>query len=113
MMEAYIDKRSHNNDLQATIEMTARYNKLIAYVVRFTLCHPDTALIITADHETGGLMLNKNTGKYVFTSTNHTNSDVPVYAIGDGTEVFKDKKVDNTEIAKFIGEIFGDKNIGN
>ena len=80
--------------------------------MQFTLCHPDTALIVTADHETGGL-LNKNTGNYVFTSTSHTNADVPVYAIGGGTGVFKDKKVDNTDIAKFIGEIFGDKSIGN
>jgi alkaline phosphatase len=113
MEEAYVDKRSHSNDLQGAIEATTRYNKLIAYVVQFTLCHPDTALIVTADHETGGLTLNKNTGNYVFTSTSHTNADVPVYAIGGGTGVFKDKKVDNTDIAKFIGEIFGDKSIGN
>jgi len=113
MEEAYIDKRSHDNNLQAMVEATTKYNKLIAYVVQFTLCHPDTALIVTADHETGGLTLDKNTGKYSYTSTSHTNADVPFYAIGEGTEVFKDKKIDNTDIAKFLGEIFGDPKIGN
>ncbi|MGI6167753.1 MAG: alkaline phosphatase [Eubacteriales bacterium] len=113
MEEGYIDKRSHDNNLQGMIEAITRYNKLIAYVVEFTLCHPDTALIITADHETGGVALNKNTDKYVFTSTSHTNADVPVYAIGEGTELFRNKKVDNTDIAKFLGEIFGDPKIGN
>ena len=32
MEEAYVDKRSHSNDLQGAIEATTRYNKLIAYV---------------------------------------------------------------------------------
>ncbi|NLW74306.1 MAG: alkaline phosphatase [Clostridiales bacterium] len=113
MEEAYIDKRSHDNNLQAMVEATTKYNKLIAYVVQFTLCHPDTALIVTADHETGGLTLDKNTGKYSYTSTSPTNADVLFYAIGEGTEVFKDKKIDNTDIAKFLGEIFGDPKIGN
>ena len=31
------------------------FNDAIAYVAQFVFCHPDTALIITADHETGGL----------------------------------------------------------
>ncbi len=109
--EGYIDKRSHDNNFNDMVKMVTRYNSLIAYVVEFTLCHPDTALIITADHETGGVTLNSNTNKYVFTSENHTNSDVPVFAIGSGTEVFG-TKVDNTDISKFIAKIYGAASFG-
>lgn len=109
--EGYIDKRSHDNNSNEMVKMVTRYNSLIAYVVEFTLCHPDTALIITADHETGGVTLNSNTNKYAFTSKNHTNSDVPVFAIGSGTEVFG-TKVDNTDISKFIAKIYGAVSFG-
>lgn len=111
--EAYIDKRSHSNDMAGVISTTTRYNSLIAYVVQFVLCHPDTALIVTADHETGNIQYNPKTDKYEFNSKDHTNSDVPVFAIGPGTEYFKDKKVDNTDIAKFMAKIYGENNFGS
>jgi alkaline phosphatase len=111
--EGYIDKESHDNDLTGAIYTVRRYNDLIAYAVEFTLCHPDTALIVTADHETGTLTYNNASGKYEFKTTTHSNRDVPVYAIGFGTEFFKDKKVDNTDIAKFMGKIYGDSSFGS
>lgn len=109
---AQIDKKSHSNDLSNVIYTTKRYNDVIAYCVQFALCHPDTALIVTADHETGGITFNESTQKYIFTSKDHTNADIPIYAIGGGTEYFKDKRVDNTDIAKFIAKIYGDNNFG-
>lgn len=103
---ALIDKRSHSNDLSGIYKMVTRYNDVTAYVIQFILLHPDTALVITADHECGGVTLNNATGKYYFTSDNHTNANVPVFALGDGTSMFNGKDVDNTEIAKFLAAIF-------
>lgn len=109
---ALIDKRAHSNDLTQVIKMVRRYNDVTSYVIEFALFHPDTALVITADHETGGITLNEKTGKYYFTSTKHTATNVPVHAIGGGTEKFNNTTVDNTDIAKFLASIFGASNFG-
>ncbi len=111
---ALIDKRSHSNDLSGIYKMVTRYNDIIAYVIEYTLFHPDTALVITADHECGGVTLNNATKKYYFTSANHTNANVPVFAVGGGTGIFNGKTVDNTDIAKFLASVYApDKPFGN
>ena len=111
--EGHIDKNSHSNDTKAMIDCVKRFNDAIAYTIQFVFCHPDTALIISADHETGGLVADKsNPFKYRYTTGNHTNADVPVYAFGVGTEIFNNRRVDNTEIPKFLAKAFGDGKIG-
>ncbi len=63
----------------------------------------ETLVIITADHETGGLSLvrgaNKDYGKvrFNFSTGNHTSVTVPVYAFGPGAELFSGA-YDNTDI---------------
>ena len=106
--EAYIDKESHNNNLSGVKTTVLRYNSLIAYCVEFVILHPTTALVITADHECGSMT---STGG--FNSTNHTNTNVPVFAIGPGTEMFKDTTVDNTDIAKFLAKAFTSASFGD
>ena len=112
--EAYIDKNAHNIRAPEVIHTVTRYNECIAYAVQFTLCHPGTALVITADHETGGIVESPGSQYgYVWTShtsatyTEHTNKDVPIYAIGSETEVFNGKDTENIDIAKFIASVFG------
>ena len=107
---AHIDKQSHSNNYDGVVYMTKRFNDSIAYAIEFVMCHPDTALIITADHETGGLTYRSQ--EYNFTTTTHTNADVPVYAFGAGVEPLHDTVTDNTEIAKFIAKAFGGENFG-
>lgn len=109
--EAYIDKESHSNDLTDMKMCVLRYNDIIGYCIEFVMLHPNTALVITADHECGGLIVSGNSFSY--TSTNHTNAKVPVYAIGPGTEMFKDTVVDNTDIGKFLGSAYTDKTFGD
>ena len=106
---AYIDKRSHNNDTRGVYNTVIRFNDCIAYVIGFVMLHPTTALIITADHECGGLTKNTETGAYEFTSDNHTHAAVPYFAMGYGTDEFVSSKpvLDNVETAKFIAKIFG------
>jgi alkaline phosphatase len=48
-----------------------------------------------------------------FNSTNHTNTNVPVFAIGPGTEMFKGTTVDNTDIAKFLAAAFTEAKFGD
>ena len=113
--EAYVDQGGHNNDFDTMYTGIARMDEVSTYLIPFVIMHPDTVLIITADHETGGLQKNEN-GGYSYTrsgSNAHTNVNVPVFAIGPGVEaLFGEEPMDNTDIAKFIAGIFGATTFG-
>ena len=110
--EAYIDKNSHKNKYPEMISAVKRYNDAIAYVIEFVIMHPDTALIITADHETGGVFKLSN-GSYTFTRTTHSNANVPIFTLGYGTEELTNGVCNNVNIAKFVARIFGETSFGD
>ena len=105
--EGWIDKQAHNNNVLNTAYMVDRFNDSIEYATQFALMHPGTALIVTADHETGNLVESTfhNSG-FAFRSEQHTNKDVPIFAIGPKTEYFNDKRVENVELAKFVASFY-------
>ncbi len=104
--ESHTDTYSHLNDRGGVLTAMNRFNKAIGYAMVFAASHPDTLLIITADHETGGM--NERGG---FTVTSHTTVNVPIYSIGGGSENFIGI-VDNTLIPKVIAREFGVENFG-
>lgn len=58
MVEAgRIDHAAHMNDIGALIWDTLAFDEAIRVTYEFQKAHPDTLLIITADHETGGLAM--------------------------------------------------------
>ncbi len=114
--EGYIDKYSHMNAAPDMIHTVKRLNNIVAYCIEFVLFHPDTVLIVTADHETGGLELSKESEQaheYKFATTGHTNVNVPIYALGSGTEYFDGVTHDNTRVATFIAAIFSQSPFGD
>ena len=110
--EAYIDKNSHKNKYPEMISAVKRYNDAIAYVIEFVIMHPDTALVITADHETGGVFKLSN-GSYTFTRTTHSSANVPIFTLGYGTEELTNGVCNNVNIAKFVARIFGESSFGD
>jgi len=111
--EAYIDKNSHNNDLTKTTKSVKIYNDVIAYCIAYTMVRGDVMLVITADHDCGNLSKKAN-GDYVYNATNHTNKNVPVFALGDGAaELINKDVIDNTDIPKAFAKIFGNNNFGS
>ena len=89
-----------------------RMHDCAAYIAEFALMHPDTAFIITADHETGYVQYSyaSKTQKYTFSisGNSHTKRDVPVFAMGAGTEIFNNVTTDNTVIGRFTAQVFGE-----
>lgn len=58
-----IDWAAHSNLTMSTIEETLDFNKAVEVAYRFYLAHPDeTLIVVTADHETGGIALGANGG---------------------------------------------------
>ena len=111
--EAYIDKNSHNNDLTKTTKSVKNYDEVIAYCIAYTMIRGDVLLVITADHDCGNLTQKAN-GDYIYNSDNHTNKNVPVFALGDGAaELINKDIIDNTDIPKAFAKIFGNNNFGS
>lgn len=52
-----IDHASHANDAAATIREVLAFDQAVGVALDFAKTHPDTLLLVTADHETGGLAL--------------------------------------------------------
>lgn len=109
--EGYIDKFSHNNDMNNTYSAMFRFNQAIGLFMEYAFYHPDTFLLITADHETGGLMFRAD-GSPEFNTGSHTGADVPIFAYGQGAEVFQDYYEENNEVPKVIAALWGVEDFG-
>ena len=110
--EGHIDKKSHNNDMEYTFKALIRFNQVIARFMEYAFYNPDTFVLITADHETGGL-LPTDDGKLAYNTEEHTAADVPVFAWGHGAEFFDGKTVENVEIAHYFASLMGVDDFGD
>ena len=106
--EAYIDKHCHNNNLPKTFYALLRFNQVIALFMEYAFYNPNTFILITADHETGGL-----TDNFEYTKGDHSSADVPVFAYGDGSELFSGQTVENIQIPQTIAAFMGVDNFGD
>ena len=87
-----IDDGGHGNNLDVVINEMIDFDNTIGKVLEFAEKDGNTLVIITGDHETGGLTLTggslggKIEGK--FSTKGHTAVMVPVFAYGPGAEAF-------------------------
>lgn len=106
--EAMIDKYSSRLDYDNVIRTVKRLNDVVCISATYAVCHQETAVIVTADHETGGLTVG-DAGEFYWTSHGeHTESPVGVYAMGGGTQTLCGD-VDNTDIGKYIFSVIEGK----
>ena len=98
------DKYGHKNNINGKLNSVVTLDRTVVAALKFMENNPDTLLVITSDHETGGVKLPEGDEKLtdLLTVTEHTATPVRVFAVGKGTEYFKGKTIDNTDIAKFI-----------
>lgn len=110
-----IDYAGHSNNIEKLVLEVIEFEHTIVQ----TLGHislDDTLVIVTADHETGGLSIVENNGQMnlptvQWSSSDHTATHVPVYVIGLGADRFQeafDTKgvIDNTDIFHLVTGIF-------
>ena len=110
--EAYIDKHSHNNDTENIFQAVLRFNQAIARFMEFAFYNPDTFVLITADHETGGLTFGED-GTISYTGEDHTSANVPIFAYGYGAELFDGKTIENIQIGHTFASFFGVTTFGD
>lgn len=103
--ESHIDHWGHGNDAEGMVAEMELFDKTLATILDYADAHPGTLIVITADHETGGVAIN-NDGIPIFSTTSHSGSLVPVFAYGPGAENFRGF-MDNVDIPKKIESLLG------
>ena len=93
---AIIDGYGHNNDSEGMVEEMKEFDTTLKILVDYVNKHPETLLVVTADHETGGTAIGYKghpVGEDVpvnltFSTKGHSGTVVPVFAYGAGAEKF-------------------------
>jgi len=106
-----IDWAAHANNQEETVSEVLDFDRAIQIAFDFAERDGQTLVIVTADHETGGLGIargNLETGNLstTFSSTGHTGVPVPVYAFGPGAEKFSGI-YENTAFLNKVLELYG------
>ncbi|MFZ2472996.1 MAG: alkaline phosphatase [Methanothrix sp.] len=128
-----IDHAGHERNLSKMVADTLAFDEAVKTALDFASKNNDTLVIVTADHECGGLVLQpENLVEYeggvidpIFASgtartpgprydfitemdeATHTAVDVPVMASGSGAEKVSHGKLDNTQIFEIMKEALG------
>ena len=105
---AQIDWLGHDNDFEALVEELKDFDNTIHAVLDFARRDGNTLVIVTGDHETGGLTIleRRNNPFPRFSTFDHSAVMVPVFAFGPGAERFAGI-YENTEIHRKIVELLG------
>lgn len=104
-----IDWAGHANDTDNVVRQTLLFDLAVKEVIDFARRDKKTLVIVTSDHETGGLLLKCDKDNRItadWQSKGHTAADVPLYAFGPGAARFAGT-LDNTDIAKRIAALLG------
>ena len=141
-----MDESAHNADIVETCHQIIEFDKAVVEAIRFAAGNPDTMIIVTSDHDTGGCMLAEDAAAYIeanqatnenvqacveyteelsekygqdltaleyrYTTIAHTNSNVPIYAYGYGTEIFNGSEVETYQIGQAIGYAISGQSFG-
>lgn len=110
-----IDVCESEQDMKGTIEQMMAFDHTVDYVLNWAQQHQGTLVLVTADHETGGVQIPDNAtaddiNNDCFTSDGeHTNTNVLLMAGGaQSAEICSSDVIDNTDIAKYMRMVLTD-----
>ena len=117
-----IDWASHDNDYEYYLKEMQEFEKTVEKALNFAQENNDTLVVVTADHETGGLLIEQDDARYRETGKmkitwntaigrgTHTGIMIPVFAQGPGAENFSGV-MDNTDVFFAMKEALGIENL--
>ena len=112
-----IDGESHSRNPQGILAETRDFAAAVAVAMNSADTHPGTLVVVTADHETGGMSIPSNKTDltlpergigYAFGTSSHTATMVPVYLYGAGADSINGI-MENSELGQKLQEILGVK----
>ena len=106
-----IDWGGHDNDTEYVLREVKDFDAMVEQVLDFAKEDGETLVVLTADHETGGMAINshydrKDEVEIAWTTTGHTGVPVPVMAYGPHAIEFTGWQ-ENTEVGIKVAELLG------
>ncbi len=110
-----IDMAAHANDTEWLLAEMCDFERTVAAAMDFADTHPGTLVVVTADHETGGLTMpsgdkdftrSESGIDYRYGTSSHTGTLLPVYLYGAGADAIRGV-MDNTGLAQRIMALLG------
>ena len=97
-----VDDGGHNKDLNQIVDEVTDMDRAVTVARRYADRRNNTLIVVTADHETGGMSLidGETDGREInaaFSTGSHTAVMVPVFAYGPGAEAFSGVQ-ENTDL---------------
>ncbi|TNF34358.1 MAG: alkaline phosphatase [Deltaproteobacteria bacterium] len=86
------DESGHANDLAGVVAGVADLDGAVRAALAWAADRDDTLIVVTADHETGGLVVTDpdpapgQLPEHQYTTTGHTGADVRIFAVGPGAD---------------------------
>ncbi len=110
---ARIDKEEHKNNYQGMVDEALDFDKAVEAAIRFAEKDGHTLVIISADHETGGVTLSRGVPgdgliQGVFASKGHTPIMVPLFAYGPHSRDFTGTQ-ENSDVSNKIYSLLSGK----
>jgi len=103
------DGHGHKNRISGVVDAVREFDKAVAFAVAWAEARGDTLVVVTADHDTGGLGIvdgdyDDGVAEVRWASDLHTGQWVPIFAFGPGAENFG-AVIENTEIGVLIAKL--------
>lgn len=125
-----IDHAAHARDYKRCVVDTVAFDDAVKVALDYAAENPDTLVVVTADHECGGLVLSSASSEYtegwapnfgsgayptsetysdlkILEEASHTSVDVPLFASGPTAIEFSRGLIDNSEIFTLLKEAMG------
>ena len=106
-----IDWGGHGNDTPYVLREVQDFDAAVGTVLEYAENNPGTLVIVTADHETGGMTFNGansegNLMDIAWTTSGHTGTPIPLMAYGPYAVEFSGWW-DNTEVGRKVADLLG------
>jgi alkaline phosphatase len=101
--EAAIDRMAHQNNTRLAIKGVLELDRAVGVAKAFADADEETLVIVTADHECGGLCIAEEHGlidyhgSMSWSTTGHTDVSVPLTALGPGADLLAGE-IGNTDL---------------
>ena len=112
---SYIDSAGHSNDAEALMGEMADFDRAVGVAFDYADAHPETLVIVLADHETGGLTIPSGNADFLLSDQGidfrwatggHTGVMIPMFAYGAAAHRFGGV-MDNTEVNHRMEKLLG------
>lgn len=110
-----IDGEGHGNNIEGVLAETRDFAAAMNVAMDYADAHPGTLVVVTGDHETGGLSIPSNKTdftlpesgiSYGFSTTGHTGIMLPIYLYGAGADRINGI-MENTELSQTLQRMIG------